>query len=216
MLVRDRMTRDLHTVRADMAVADALSLIREKNIRRLPVVDKHGRLIGIVAEKDLLYASPSPATSLSVYEIGYLLSKLKIKEVMNQEVVTISADAPLEEAAMVMVDNKIGALPVMEGKDLAGIITETDIFKALLEMLGGRDPGLRITLSVEDKPGILSQITGTIAGLGGDIIALGTFYGKDEHCEYGTLMIKISGMDKDAFIKAMEEIQAEFIDIREV
>ena len=173
MLVKDRMTQNPVTVSPDTPVSEALNLMRQKKVRRMPVVDRHGHLVGIVAEKDLLYASPSPATSLNVYEIGYLLSKLKVKEIMAKDVVTVTEDAPLEEAARIMVDNAVSGLPVTRDKTVVGIITETDIFKILLEMMGARDLGTRLTIQVHDQPGTLSRIAGAIAGIGGDIVALG-------------------------------------------
>jgi acetoin utilization protein AcuB len=217
MLVKDRMTRELHTITPDATVSEALNLMQECNVRRFPVLDKKGHLIGIVLEKDLLYASPSPATSLSVYEIGYLLSKLKVEKVMSRDVITVSANAPLEEAARIMIDNKIGGLPVIEDQKLVGIITETDIFKVLLEMLGARESGVRITFGVHDEPGVLSKITSEIATLGGDIITLGTFCEEGANCEEeGILMIKVSGVDKIVLVKMMEEIGAKVQDVREV
>jgi acetoin utilization protein AcuB len=195
-------------------VAEALGFMRQQKVRRLPVVDKKGRLIGIISEKDLLYASPSPATSLSVYEVGYLLSKLQVKEIMTKDVVTISPDAPLEEAARIMVDRAVGGLPVVDKDKLVGIITETDIFKTTLELLGARDPGIRLTLSVTDKPGTLSQITGVIAGLGGDITALGTFYSAPD--AKGLLLIKVKGVPKETLVNALEAIQAHVTDVRDV
>ena len=113
MLVGERMTKRPITVDPETPFEDALHLMRREKIRRLPVVGKKGKLVGIVTEKDLLYASPSPATSLSIYELHYLLSKLKVHEVMTKEVITVTEYTPLEEAARIMADNKIGALPVM-------------------------------------------------------------------------------------------------------
>lgn len=216
MLVKDRMTPDPHTIMTNTSISEALNTMREYKIRRLPVIDKHGKLIGIVSEKQLLYASPSPATSLSVYEIGYLLSKLKVEEIMSRDLVTVDANAPLEEAARLMADNEVSGLPVMENGKLVGIITETDIFKVLLEMLGARDPGVRITLRVKDKPGILSALTGAITELDGDIISLGTFYDERDECDDGRVMLKVSGVDKDVLVKTMNEIEGEVIDVREV
>ena len=131
MLVGKRMTQNPVIVHPDTPFQDALQLLREKKVRRLPVVDKAGNVVGIVVEKDLLYASPSPATSLSVFEIHYLLSKLQVKDVMTQRVITVGEDCPLEEAARIMVDHRIGSLPIVRGKQLVGIITERDIAKAM-------------------------------------------------------------------------------------
>ena len=213
MLVKQRMSPHPFTVSVDTPVTEALSLMRHKHIRRLPVVDKKDRLAGIVSEKDLLYASPSPATSLSVYEIGYLLSKLKVKEIMTQDVTTVASDAPIEEAARIMVDNKIGGLPVLEEGEMVGIITETDIFKTMLEMLGARESGIRLTMEAHDESGVLSLITGKIAQLGGDIVALGTFYGDDR--THSVITVKVSGMDQAALTQAMEELPTKVIDVRE-
>jgi acetoin utilization protein AcuB len=212
MQVKDRMTLDPVTVMPDTPVSEALNIMRQHNVRRMPVLDKHDRLVGIVAEKDLLYASPSPATSLNVYEIGYLLSKLRIKEIMTRDVVTITEDEPLEEAARVMVDNAVGALPVIRGDHLVGIITETDIFKVLLEMMGARDEGIRMSLSVEDQPGTLSNITGAISRAGGDIIALGTFYSDDRR--HGNLVVRVAGLSKQALMDAMENIGVRIVAIQ--
>ncbi len=112
MLVRERMSAHPILCEPDLPVGDALDRMKQEHIRRMPVVDKHGKLVGIVSDKDLLQASPSPATSLSVWEITYLLSKIKISDVMTKKVITIVPDMPLEDAARIMADNKIGGLPV--------------------------------------------------------------------------------------------------------
>ncbi|HEX7588856.1 MAG TPA: CBS domain-containing protein, partial [Anaerolineae bacterium] len=156
MLVRERMTPNPIVVHLDTPFEDALQLLREKKIRRLPVLDKQGNLVGIVVEKDLLYASPSPATSLSVFEVHYLLSKLLVKDVMTHRVITVGEDCPLEEAARIMVDHKIGSLPIMRGKEVVGIITETDIFRSMAEALGGRAKGVRVALQVPNQMGELA------------------------------------------------------------
>lgn len=215
MLVKDRMTRNPVTISPDTSVSEALNIMRQSKVRRMPVVDRHGRLVGIVAEKDLLYASPSPATSLNVYEIGYLLSKLKVKEIMARNVITVTEDAPLEEAARIMVDNSVSGLPVMAENKLVGIITETDIFKVLLEMMGARESGIRFTLRVKDEPGTLSRIAGAIAAVGGDIVALGTFYSDSQHRDHGLLVIKVCCAEREALKKAISETQAEIVDMRE-
>lgn len=212
MLVRQRMTKKLITITPETPVAEALSFMRQNQVRRLPVTNKRGQLVGIVAEKDLLYASPSPATSLSVYEVGYLLSKLKVQEIMTKELITVNADAPLEEAARIMIDNQVSGLPVMEGGELAGIITETDIFKTILEMLGARESGIRLTLTVANERGAFGKITGKITELGGDIITLGTFYGEDRST--GIVILKVRGLEETVLREAMQEINIDIQDIR--
>ena len=145
MLVRERMSTKPVTITADVPITEALRIMRQNQVRRLPVLDENGKLIGIVSEKDLLYASPSPATSLSIYEMHYMLSRLQVTELMTADPVTVTPDTLLEEAALIMADSKIGGLPVVKDGNLVGIITETDIFKVFLELLGAREKGLRLT-----------------------------------------------------------------------
>ncbi|HQJ51644.1 MAG TPA: CBS domain-containing protein, partial [Anaerolineae bacterium] len=120
MLVRERMTHNPITIKDDTSLDDALRIMRENKVRRLPILDASGKLVGIVSEKDLLYASPSPATSLSVWEIHGLLSRIRVSELMTKNVITVCEDCPIEEAARIMVDNKIGGLPVMRGNTMVG------------------------------------------------------------------------------------------------
>jgi acetoin utilization protein AcuB len=213
MLVKERMTRDPITVKRDTPVDEALRIMQDKKIRRLPVVDDAGRLVGIVSQMDLLYASPSPATSLSIHEIHYLLSRLTVQEVMTKEVITVEEDTPLEEAARILVDNRIGGLPVMREGKLVGIITETDLFKIFLELLGARESGVRLTLLVPEKKGVLASITGEIARMGGNIISLGTFLGEDPTNRLIT--IKVADLLKEELVKAMEALGMELVDVRE-
>ncbi len=212
MLVKDRMTPNPITVTPDTSVSEALNLMRQNKVRRMPVVDKRGQLLGIVAEKDLLYASPSPATSLNVYEIGYLLSKLKVKEIMTKDIVTATEDLPLEDAARIMVDHAVGGLPVVRQGIVVGIITETDIFKVMMEMMGARDEGIRMSLSVNDEPGMLSRVAAAIAGAGGDIVALGTF-NSDAH-RHGNLVVKVCCIEPQALRSAMDEIGVRVVELR--
>ncbi len=214
MLVRERMNKHPLTVRPDATVDAALKRMKDEKIRRFPVVNEHGRLIGIVSETDLLYAAPSPATSLSVYEMHYLYSRIKVKEVMTKEVVTVQQDAPIEEAARQMIDRKIGGLPVMRDDDLVGIITETDIFKAFLEMLGARDQGVRITVLCEDRRGELAKLGNVVTEMGGNIISLGTFWGEDARSAY--IVMKVSGVDKDELVERVRDKVVKIVDVREV
>ena len=135
MLIKDRMTRSPITAPPEMPMQEALKLMRERGIRRLPVVDKKGKLVGIVSDRDLLHASPSDATSLSVWELNYLLSKVTLKEVMTKNVITVTPETPVQEAARIMAEKKIGGLPVVQAGKVVGIITETDLFRVLLELL---------------------------------------------------------------------------------
>jgi len=145
MRVKDLMTKNPITVDSETLVLDAHKIMKENNIRRLPVVDK-GRLMGIVTRHDLLEASPSPATSLSVHELNYLLSKMKVKEIMKKNPLTLTPDTPFEEALKIGQDKKIGSFPVVDNGKLVGIATESDIVRFLTRALGLRDEGSRITI----------------------------------------------------------------------
>ncbi|MGI6368017.1 MAG: CBS and ACT domain-containing protein [Anaerolineae bacterium] len=213
MLVKDRMSRHPITIRPDLSLADALRVMRDAKVRRLPVVDREDRLVGIVLEKDLLYASPSPATSLSVYELNYLVSRITVDSLMTRDVVTVSEDTALEEAARIMADHNIGGLPVMRDGVLVGMITESDLFKVFIELLGARDWGLRVTLKVADRRGVLAKLSAAITATGADIVALSTFWGDDPTNR--DLVIKIQGIQREQVEHIIEGLEATIVDIRE-
>ena len=206
------MSRNPITVSPETSFHDALRIMREEKIRRLPVLDRKGKLVGIVLERDLLYASPSPATSLSVYELNYLVAKITIGELMTKSVITVDDDCPLEEAARIMVDNHISGLPVMRGEALVGMITESDLFRVFLEMLGAREGGLRVSIKVPDQRGFLARLSGRIAERGGNIVSLGTFSGDDPTNR--RLTIKIQDLPREKMEEALEGLGAELLDIR--
>ena len=145
MRIRDVMTKNPITVDSDTLVVDAQRMMKENHIRRLPIVDK-GKLVGIVTQHDLLMASPSPATSLSIHELNYLLSKMKVKEVMKKNPLVLAPDTPFEEALKIGQEKKIGSFPVVEKGKLVGITTESDIIRFLSRALGLREEGSRITI----------------------------------------------------------------------
>ncbi len=174
MLVRDRMTAPAITVDPKTPIYDALALMKEKRIRRFPVV-KGRRLVGIVTWTDLMRASPSPATSLSVWEIPYLLMKAPVAEVMTRTVITVSPTATVEEAAVVMRRQKIGGLPVVENGTVVGVITESDIFDAFIDLMGVRRGGARLTIELENRVGALDEVVHTIRECGINIHSLAAY-----------------------------------------
>jgi acetoin utilization protein AcuB len=206
------MSHPIISIAPDMPVHDALDMFKREHIRRAPVV-KDGKLIGIVSDHDLLNASPSPVTSLSVWEMNYLLSKITVTEVMTKKVITVDEYTPIEEAARIMADNKVGGLPVMRDSYVVGIITETDLFKIFLELMGARDRGVRVTALVEEKPGQLAKITEAIAKAGGNFLAFGQFAGEDPSTRLVTF--KVDGIKKEAVKKAINDIAKEIWDVRE-
>jgi acetoin utilization protein AcuB len=209
------MTLNPVTTTPEVSVTDALRLMSEKKIRRLPVLDDQGHLVGIVSDRDLLLASPSPATSLAIWEIHELLAKLTVGKMMTREVITVPEDTPLEEAARIMADSRIGGLPVMRGSDLVGIISESDLFKVLLQLLGGRRPGVRITVATSGAKGTLAEITSAIYGAGGDIVGLGfsEVQGSSEGTWVNTL--KVQGVPKDRLVEVLRSHVREILDVRE-
>ncbi len=213
MLVKERMSYPVITVHPEMPIMDALDLMKKEGVRRFPVVDKRGRLVGIVSKEDILHAAPSDATSLSVWEVNYLISKITIETVMSANVVTIEEDTPLEEAARIMADNKFGGLPVLREDKVVGIITETDLFKVFLEMLGAREQGVRVEVLVPEVPGELAKLTKAIFEIGGNVLTLGTFLGEDT--ENRDVVLKVKGASAEAIEKAVRPLVERIIDIRE-
>lgn len=214
MLVHERMGKHPLTVKPDAPVDATLKRMKEERIRRFPVVGDEGELVGIVSQTDLLYAAPSPSTSLSVYEMHYLYSRIEVSQVMTEDVITVENDDPIEEAARLMIDHRIGGLPVMRDGNLVGIITETDIFKAFMEMLGARDQGVRLTVLCPDRRGELAALANAVVELGGDIISVATFWGEDARSSLIT--IKVANVDKDEIVEKIKALVLEIVDVREV
>ena len=212
MLVEQRMSRPVISIHPDMPIHDARNLFKQENIRRAPVV-KNGKLVGIISDQDLIDAAPSQATTLSVWEMNYLLSKITVKDIMTKDVITINEDTPIEQAARIMADNKIGGLPVLRDGKVVGMITETDLFKVFLELMGARDPGIRVTALVEDSHGVLQQITQAITAIGGNFISFGQFTGEDVSTKL--LTFKVAGASQEDVKKAIWDIAKEVWDIRE-
>jgi acetoin utilization protein AcuB len=209
------MSRSLITISRQTGVDDALRLMRDSNIRRLPVVDNQGKLVGIVSDKDLYLASPSPASSLDIFELRYLLARLTVDKIMSSPVITVQPTTPLEEAARIMADRKIGGLPVLDGdQNLVGIITESDLFKIFVELLGARNQGVRLTVRVPDVKGELAMLTSAITVAGGDILSLSTLEGPQ--ADQFEVMIKVADLTLDQVRALMEPLKAEIFDIREV
>ncbi len=213
MIVSQIMTANPFTVQPDTPVTDAQDIMRREKVSRLPVLDHH-KLVGIVSEKDLLYASPSPASSLNVYEMTNLLSKLKVKSVMTKAPKTIHANDLVEDAARLMRDTDVGGLPVLdENNNLCGIVTESDVFRLFVDLFGVRTKGIRATLRIPEKPGEIAELSQVIADAGGDIISFGTFPGNAFN--NAVCIVKASGLSKEAFVKAVEKSIIEVLDIRE-
>jgi len=213
MLVGERMSKPVITISPDMPIAEALNMMKVEKVRRFPVV-KEGKLLGVVSDKDLLNASPSPVSTLSIWEMNYLLNKITVSEVMVKNVLSVTEDTPIEQAARIMADNKIGGLPVMRDGGVVGMITETDLFKMFLELLGAREMGIRVTVLVVEKQGELAKLTKAISEAGGDFIAFGMFTGLDTTNRMVTF--KVTGITLENLKKAISPIVKEIVDIRTI
>lgn len=212
MFVRERMSRPVISVSPDEPINEVLAMFRNEHIRRAPVM-KEGKLVGIVSERDLLNASPSSATTLSVWELNYLISKVKIKDVMTRKVITVDENTPIEEAARIMADKKIGGLPVVSAGKIVGMITETDLFKILLELMGARQKAVRVTATVPNRPGELAKISQIVSSNGGDFISFGIFSGPD--ADSRVLTFKVQGIKKEKLKEILDPAVQKFWDIRQ-
>jgi acetoin utilization protein AcuB len=172
VFVANRMTRNPIVVAPNDKVDEAAAIMKEHGFRRLPVVDE-GLVVGFLSDRDLMKVMPSPATTLSKYEVNSLLAKMTVKEIMTRNVITVSADAPIEEAALIMYKQKIGGMPVLSSTNtLVGIITETDIFKAFVDIMILTEPSTRITISGEDAVGVIHGVTTVFTDMGINIMSL--------------------------------------------
>jgi len=197
------MTANPFTIGANATLADVIELMREKGLKRVPVVAQDGKsVVGIITEGDMLKASPSEASTLSIFEINYLLRKIIVNNVMTKDVITITPDALLEDAALLMRANRISDLVVVEGNNkIVGIITESDIFDAFLDLMGFRDTGTRITIQALNAPGVLADITKTFRDFNFNISHIAVYSGNAEKCD---VVIRFNAMDTAEIEKVLE------------
>jgi acetoin utilization protein AcuB len=203
VLVHEFMRANPITVSPKTLCSDAFRLMHDKDIFTLPVITEQGDLVGILAKKDLYYALPSSIALLSVLEVDNLFGEMTVAKVMTRRVILISEDCPLEEAARILVDNKIGSLPVVRGHRLIGIITKADLLRAMMGALGGRAKGLRITIRLQEDTGELGAITDGILHLGGKLSFLSTVWGDDLLNQAVTL--KVDGVGREELISLLEQ-----------
>ena len=174
MFVANRMTKNPITVQPGTKIDEAAALMKKNKVRRLPVVDE-GKLVGFISDKDIMRVSPSPATTLSKYEISSLLAQMCGKDIMASGVIAVREDATIEEAALLMANNKIGGLPVVSDVGVVvGVITETDVFHAFVDVMGLADGKTRLTIEVDNKVGVVRDLAGIFADQGFNIDSLVT------------------------------------------
>lgn len=202
MFVAKRMTPNPTTIESTTTIADASELMRKRKFRRLPVVD-NGRLVGIVTDRDLRTVAPSPATTLSIFELNYLLAKMQVKDIMHKDVITIPVDATIEEAALIMSTRHIGGLVVVgENGSVVGVITETDIFNSFVEIMGLKEGKIRFTFKVSNQVGVLHDISGVFKDLGINISSLATYPVEDG----AEMVIRFNAQNTDELARRLTEI----------
>ena len=214
MIIERRMTKNPVTINPEASVVEASELMKKEKVHRLPVLDRDKNLIGVISEKDILFATPSPASSLSIHEMACLLSKLTVRKLMTKNPVTINRTTTVEEAARLMVDQDLSCLPVVEDGKLVGIVSKSDMFKILLELFGARHFGIRLSFLVDDKPGTIAAVSRVISDAVYDIISFGTFMGTDPSNAICT--IKVQGCTREALLELLSPHVKEILDIREV
>lgn len=217
MLVKDYMTRHPFLAEPSMSIVEAQRLMGENNIRHLPVVGEGKRLLGLVTRSSLL-VDPGRLSSLDMWEIARYLSGLTVKDVMikARDVITIHPDATIEEAARVMVERKVGCLPVVDGEFVVGILTDADMMAHLMQMMAASIPAVRVTVRMPDVRGELAKLVGAIAAQGWGILALGGAPAPREPGKWDAV-VKIRYVTKEQVANALSQVEGQqIVDLREV
>jgi acetoin utilization protein AcuB len=213
MLVKEIMTPNPVTIEPDMPVTDAQRLMEEDNIRHLPVVREGKGMVGLITRDALNRALPSELSSLTIWEINYRLSQIKARDVMVKQVISVTEDVTAEDAARIMIDRKIGSLPVMRDGQLVGIITDIDLLETLSNLMGWRQPGVRITIRVPDERGWLARVATAISDAGGLLVGGGS-YPADEPLK-ANLVFRVRNVPFDRLRSLLQEMDGvELLDIR--
>jgi acetoin utilization protein AcuB len=213
MIITDRMKKNPGVATPDMSIPDAKAKMKAEKVHRLPVLDEDRRLVGVISEKDILLAAPSPASTLSTYESNYLLSRLKVKDIMSRNPHTITKETTIEEAVRLMVENDLSCLPVMEDGFLIGIVSKSDLFKILLELLGAKHEGVRVEALVEDKVGTMAELSESFTKAGINILSLGTLDGPTDDTK--VLTFKLQNADEEK-VRSIVKPKAKSLDVRTV
>lgn len=214
MFVRMWMTTDVITVPPETPILEAQEIMKKHGVRRLPVVNKRGKLLGIVTKSDILEASPSDATTLSIWELNYLLARTTVEQIMvkAEDLITVSPNDPIERAALLMRKHKVGGLPVVEGSHLVGIITESDIFEVLLKLLGVHQRGTRLTIELEDRPGALAEALEVIKDHEVNVCSIVTCDECRTTPDRGVFVIKIDSYDWRGIVKDLKDRKIKVLD----
>ena len=209
MLIKDWMTKDPITITESTSMIKAIHIMKERRFRRLPVVSD-GRLVGMVTDRDLKEASPSKATSLDVHELYYLLAELQVKEIMSRNPVSVSQDDTVEHAAQIMLDHTISGLPVVDGSGkVVGIITQSDVFRAFMDIAGVLQGGVQFALRLEDRPGLIKEVVDLLRARGARFVSLLSSYATSKE-GYRDVYIRVKNLAPEAVAATQEELASRF------
>ncbi len=209
MLVKEWMASKPIVVDENTSIMKATQIMKENNIRRIPVV-RDGRLIGIISDRDIKEAAPSKATSLDVHELYYLLSEIKIKDIMTPDPITLRENDSVEKAAVIMLENRISGMPIVDDDNhVIGIITETDVFKVMVSITGAYRSPIQLAFDMEDRPGSLNKLLNAIREQGGRIVSVLTSH---EHMPVGRreVYIRLKDMPDEDLDNLVESLKKDF------
>jgi acetoin utilization protein AcuB len=215
MLVKDQMTPNPVCGHPEMPVTEAQALMQEHNFRHLPILDAENKLVGLVTQRSLMHAVPDDLDQFGPFVVNYVLAKLQAHNIMVRDVITIGPNTTIEEAARIMADNKIGCLPVMQEDELVGIISDNDLFRIMMELLGARRPGVRMTVLQPDRAGEVARLTKIIDEQGGYVSVFVTYPTSDP--DTWASVVKVANVPEDALVEAVSGMpDAQIQDVREV
>jgi len=203
MFVSDWMTKKVFTVTANDNIVDAIKMMQEKQIKHLPVIGDPGNVVGIMSDRDIKEYTPSKVSSFDVHELNYILYTTKVKSIMKKKVVTTTPGTPIEEAAMSMFDHQIGCLPVIESGTLAGIISDKDLFRVLIDITGVRHGGSRFYLMIPDRLGATKDVIDIVRDNGFIIDSVLTTY---EGARKGFKRVVVRSKGKEGDIRKAREV----------
>lgn len=206
MLVKNWMSKGVITVNEDVSMSEATKILKENNIGMLPVMKK-GKLVGVVTDRDLKRASASDATTLEIHELLYLLSKIKVKDIMSKDPITVPPDFTVEETAKVLMNKKISGVPVLDdGGQVVGVITRNDLFKVMISLTGVNNKGVQLALMLEDRSGSIKEIADIIRKYGGRMVSILSSYDRVEN-GYRKVYIRFYGIDRSNLPQLKEEVK---------
>jgi acetoin utilization protein AcuB len=211
MLIKDWMTQDVIFVESDVSMMKVSKIMKEKRIRRIPVVDGAKKLLGIVTDRDIKEASPSKATTLDIHELYYLLSEIKVKDIMTAKPFTVTPDNTIERASLIMMEKRVGGLPVVDDQNtVVGIITESDIFKVLISITGAQFGGVQLAFKLPNTEGSLKEVLEVMRNEQARIISILTSYGRQEEEGYRQVYVRIQDMEKNALDALLDKLNNHF------